>query len=274
MVIHFRKVLYIQMYFWYKWRMTHNNETLKVISSSFFQSIGDPFALLDLFEFLPQIFLYIKDSEGRFVRLNQAMYQKLGLSSAEEAVGKNDFDFFPPAIAAQYVEEDRKVKESREPLIDQVWLVPNADGFPAWYFSSKMPVFDSENEVIGLAGFLRPYEFIGPAPAGYERLVPVVEYIAEHFQEVIELADLAEIAGISKSQFQREFSRLFGRSPSTYILEVRTSIARKLLENSEMSVLEISGHCGFYDQSHFSRQFKRCTGLRPMEYRKRYGTKD
>ena len=89
-------------------------------------------------------------------------------------------------------------------------------------------------------------------------------------EEVIELADLAEIVGLSKSQFQREFNRLFGRSVLTYILEVRTSIARRMLESSQMKLLEIANQCGFYDQSHFSRQFKRSTGLRPMEYRKRY----
>ncbi|MEZ5950821.1 MAG: helix-turn-helix domain-containing protein [Planctomycetaceae bacterium] len=52
--------------------------------------------------------------------------------------------------------------------------------------------------------------------------------------------------------------------------EIRIGVARRLLETSDYSLAKIAADCGFYDQSHFSRQFKESTGLAPLAYRKRY----
>lgn len=67
----------------------------------------------------------------------------------------------------------------------------------------------------------------------------------------------------------REFRRLFGISPSDYILRTRLLGARRMLERSTATVGEVAPTCGFYDQIHFTKAFKAHTGLPPRPYRRR-----
>lgn len=236
----------------------------------FFRSIESPLSLMELFEFLPQAYVYVKDLEGRYLKANRVVCRVVGVSDASEIVSKNDYDFFPPAIAAQYIEEDRRVISSGKPLTDQVWLVPDTNGVPQVYLCNKIPLFDRHHEVIGIAGVKRPYEQTANATTGHGRLLKVVQFVTSNYGKEIVVADLAEQARLSPSQLHREFSKLFSITPNRYIREVRVGVGRHLLESSEMSIAQIARHCGFYDQSHFSRQFKASTGLSPLDYQKRY----
>ena len=236
----------------------------------FFRSIDESLSLLELFEFLPQVYMYVKDRDGRYLKANRVVCRVVGVDSEVEIIGKEDFDFFPPAIATQYIEEDRRVIAARKPLTDQVWLVPDTNGVPQVYLCNKIPLFDRRKEVIGIAGVKRPYEQTATATSGHGRLLKVVQFVTAHYGDDIVVADLAEQANLSVSQLHREFSRLFNITPNRYLREVRVGVGRHLLESSEMSMAQIARRCGFYDQSHFSRQFKASTGLSPLDYQKRY----
>ncbi len=250
--------------------MVQNNTSRSNLTSDFFTSLAQPHVLLDLFEYLPQVYMYVKDRDGRYVRVNRVVCEVMGAIDASEVIGRNDFDFFPPAVATQYVAEDRRVIESGKPLTDQVWLVPGTSGLPRWYLCNKIPLFDRSGTVAGIAGVKRPYEHSGNAPAGYARLLKVVEFVTSHFSEPIEISDLARHVNLSPSQLQRDFSRLFGITPTRYIREVRIGVARHLLETGSESMAQVATACGFYDQSHFTRQFKESTGLPPLDYRRRF----
>ena len=104
-------------------------------------------------------------------------------------------------------------------------------------------------------------------------MMNAVEFVTENYGESIEVADIATQLGLSISQLQREFSRLFGITPNQYIREVRVGVARHMLETSDESIASIAADCGFYDQSHLSRQFKATTGLTPKAYREQYQPK-
>lgn len=237
---------------------------------AFFSNLVRPRTLLDLFDHLPGIYMYIKDSESRFVRANRVVCDVIGVTDPDEVIGKTDFDFFPPAIASQYVAEDQRVISTGQQLSDQVWLVPGRGGVPRWYLCSKIPLLNRNHEIAGIAGIKRPYELSHEGSAGYTRLMAVVAFVTENYGETIEVADMAEHVHLSVSQLQREFARQFGISPNRYLREVRIGVARHLLQSSDTSVSQIAIHCGFYDQSHFNRHFKASTGLTPLKYRKRY----
>ena len=86
------------------------------------------------------------------------------VKSQAEIIGKTDFDFHPPMLASQHVEEDNRVMSTGSPLIDQIRLVTGADRMPRWYLSSKIPLRGRDRKVAGLAGVLRPYDGAGPSP--------------------------------------------------------------------------------------------------------------
>lgn len=235
-----------------------------------FDSLENPLDFLELFEFLPQVYMYVKAADGRYLRVNHVVCRVVGVSSSEDVIGKTDFDFFPPAIATQYVDEDRRVIKSAQPLRNQVWLVPDSNGVPQIYACNKIPLLDRHGAVVALAGIKRPYEHTDLVTAGHGRLLNVVRFVTSNYGDEIVVGDLADQANLSTSQLHREFSRLFGITPSRYIREVRVGVARHLLESSQMQISQIAVDAGFYDQSHFSRQFKSSTGLTPRAYRKKF----
>ena len=232
----------------------------------FFRSLGEPLDLLQLFDFLPQVYMYVKERDGRYLKANRVVCRVVGVDSEEKIIGKTDFDFFPPAIATQYVEEDQRVITSELPLTDQMWLVPDTNGVPQVYLCNKIPLFDRSKTVVGIAGVKRPYDQTATAGGGHGRLLKVVQFVTSHYGDDISVADMAEQACLSSSQLHREFSRLFDITPNRYLREVRVGVARHQLEIGEMSMAQIAHQCGFYDQSHFSRQFKSSTGLTPKQY--------
>ena len=240
------------------------------ITAGFFGRVAEPGVFATLFDVLPDVFLFIKDRRHRFVKVNRSECSLHGCTTEAEIVGKTDFDFHPPALAAQYVEEDRAVMETGQPQTNKVWLVQSADGTPRWYISSKFPVKGKGGAVIGVAGVMRPYESAGNAPGDYQRLTRACEYVLAHYGEAIAVEDIAKRAHLSASQLQREFRRLFGMSLGDYLLRVRLIMARRKLEASGDAVGRIALDCGFYDQSHFTRAFRGATGLSPLAYRRRF----
>lgn len=240
------------------------------LQNEFFQRAARPEVFAELFDVLPHIYLFIKDRRHRYRKVNRSLAALHGCASEEPMLGKTDFDFNPPTLAAQYVDEDRRVMDTRTPLIDQVWLVQSADGMPRWYLSSKFPVLGARGAVIGIAGVMRLYDHAGSAPGEYHRLTPACEFVLANYAHPIAIADLARRAHLSASQLQREFRRLFRMNPGDYILRVRLLMARRQLEETSTPVGQIALDCGFYDQSHFTRAFRASTGLSPRLYRGRF----
>ena len=96
-----------------------------------------------------------------------------------------------------------------------------------------------------------------------------ISYIQEHFNEEINVGKLYTLANMSKRSFMRYFMKTTGYSPIQYLLKVRILKACQLLRETDKSLADISGSCGFEDSSYFSRIFKKSTGLPPKVFRKR-----
>lgn len=82
---------------------------------------------------------------------------------------------------------------------------------------------------------------------------------------------VAEIAGeinLSPSRFHASYKAVFGISPMRDLIETRVQNAKNLLLVGELSVREIAERLGYNSPNHFIRQFKNCTGLSPLRYRK------
>ncbi len=236
--------------------------------NDFFVSLASPHQLLDLFDDLPGVSLFIKDSAGKYMHVNDEMAEMLGVQEPQQIVGKTDFDIFPPAVAARYVDQDQCIIGAGEPLINQRGFMPGGDGLPRWFVFSKYPLFNRQGEVAGVAGVKHTCEMLGGSGSSrYGRLTNVVEFVTQHYSEPIQVADLAKQIDLSVSQLQREFIRVLGISPVRYVQEVRIGVARHKLRTTDVDMATIAADCGFYDQSHFSRQFKSSIGLTPMQYR-------
>ena len=81
----------------------------------------------------------------------------------------------------------------------------------------------------------------------------------------LSLATLAAEAGMSRWHFIRAFAGRFGLTPHAYVIERRVDLARRLLDDGGRPA-EVAVRCGFADQSHLIRHFKRVVGVTPGEY--------
>ena len=98
-------------------------------------------------------------------------------------------------------------------------------------------------------------------------LYHILEYIDAHSSEPIEVRDLAAMCHMSYSNFARVFRENYGRSCKEYIKYIRLNKAQELLINSDYDLDYIALETGFYDCSHFIRQYKQWRGITPKQER-------
>lgn len=93
----------------------------------------------------------------------------------------------------------------------------------------------------------------------------VADCIRDRFADRLTLADLSEVAGLSRFHLLRQFKAATGLTPWQFQTQLRVDVARKLLRTGERAG-PVASTCGFVDQSHFTRVFRQMTGMTPGVY--------
>jgi transcriptional regulator GlxA family with amidase domain len=97
------------------------------------------------------------------------------------------------------------------------------------------------------------------------------EFMEGHLDGRVTTDDVARHVAVSPRTLSRRFHSATGRTPNEFLTEARLSAARRLLETTQMTVIEIRQAVGYHDAAAFGRAFKRAVGLSPTDYRRRYG---
>lgn len=95
-----------------------------------------------------------------------------------------------------------------------------------------------------------------------------VEFIEENLGSKIKARELADLLSFSKSHFSRAFKRTFGVPLMNYVFKRRVERAKLMLTGSRDQLIEIALSCGFADQSHLNRVFRRAVGMTPGLWRR------
>lgn len=98
-------------------------------------------------------------------------------------------------------------------------------------------------------------------------LQQILDYIDSFLDRDLSLEALASIVGISKYHFIHLFKQSMGMTPHQYVIQQRIERSQMLLRDRTLTISEISLACGFTNQSHFTRLFRKHTGLTPKTYR-------
>lgn len=102
------------------------------------------------------------------------------------------------------------------------------------------------------------------------QMARVVSYIQQNYRETIGVEDLARLAHLSASQFQRRFKQVYNVTPMQFVTNVRMHAACELLKNPNYDVTRVAMATGFSTAAFFSAQFRRHRGESPSNYRKRH----
>lgn len=220
-----------------------------------------------LFDHLPGVCFYCKDTRGRFMLVSRSFLQHHQLRHEREILGLTDFDVAPHHMASGYVRDDARLLSGKTRCIERVELWFDKQGTPDWFFVSKLPLKDEKGRICGTAGVVR-------RAAEHERQLPIiqsvaraVEIIRRDFAGPIVLSKVARDCGLSMRHFQRRFQHAFGFSPQEFLMKTRVIAAIKLLEETRLSASEIAIRCGFVDGSSFAEQFRQRVGQSPTAYR-------
>jgi AraC-like DNA-binding protein len=98
------------------------------------------------------------------------------------------------------------------------------------------------------------------------RLARAIDHILDDPGAVHTVESLADVAGMSRSAFSKHFHGSFSNSPMALVNHVRLERAAKMLNAGQASIEQIANRVGFSSRSHFSRAFKKHTGISPASY--------
>ena len=107
-------------------------------------------------------------------------------------------------------------------------------------------------------------------PVGYsmpETLREAIILMERNLEEPLALKEIAHYAGISQRQLARLFNRYTKSTPIKYYINIRLEQARKLVTQTELSLIEIAGICGFKHAEQLSRSYKTRFGMPPSKHR-------
>ncbi len=110
--------------------------------------------LRSLMDYSPN-YIYFKDLDSRFIKINAALAEKFELSDPDQAIGKTDFDFFAEDHAKVAFEDEKRLIETGDTISDkeerEIW----PDGREAWVSTTKLPLLDKDGNVAGTLGISR-----------------------------------------------------------------------------------------------------------------------
>ncbi len=98
--------------------------------------------------------IYFKDKKSRFLEVSKAKLDELDLSR-NELVGKSDFDFFPEEDAKQMFEDEKRIMEKGELVIDKEEEIELPEGKTIWVSATKVPFYDKKGKIAGTLGISR-----------------------------------------------------------------------------------------------------------------------
>lgn len=123
--------------------------------------------------------IYFKDAASRYVRVNRAHAQLLGLIEPRDAIGKTDFDLFPRQDAQRFYDEEQQILRSGEPVVGREWGVPAHTGDVVWVSEHKIPIKDDRGRVVGLVGLARDVSERRQFEAALERQLLQLQTVAD-----------------------------------------------------------------------------------------------
>ncbi|WP_437185309.1 helix-turn-helix domain-containing protein [Planctomicrobium sp. SH668] len=230
--------------------------------------LDTPFTGEPLFDCLSDIVYFIKDAKCRYVVVNKTLVERCGFSSKAQLIGKTAGETQRAPLGPGFEDQDRAVLQTGVPLIAKLELhiYPSRD--VGWCLTHKLPLRNADGDIVGIVGMSQDLRMVDANHNEYKHVAVAVAYAESNLSPPPTIAKLAEIAEMSPYQLDRRMRNVFGLTTGQWLLKLRIDLAQRLLRTTEESIAQISLLAGYSDQSAFTRQFRRATGLSPSDYRK------
>jgi len=225
--------------------------------------------VMSLFEVFEDVNYFIKNRDGETIFVTRAWALRHGFENPEEMYFKTDLDLTPGSLASGYLADDAIVYATGQPLLGKVELCLDEVGLPDWYITHKFPLRNRKKEVIGLIGVSIACQGKAPKDSPSARISRATDLLREELSEFPGLGRLAKVCNMSVRHLQRCFEESLQISPHQYWTKCRIRKACDELRSGQHSLSEVAQELGFCDQSSFTAQFRKHTGMTPNAFRLR-----
>ncbi|MBL7106910.1 MAG: PAS domain S-box protein [Phycisphaerae bacterium] len=100
-------------------------------------------------------YIFVKDIDKKFIIANKSTAKLMGAENPDQLLGKTDADFYPQEKALEYSGDEEKVLAEQKSLINKEESARGPDGNIRWYLTTKTPLYDRKDKLIGLVGIGR-----------------------------------------------------------------------------------------------------------------------
>jgi len=101
-------------------------------------------------------------------------------------------------------------------------------------------------------------------------IVDVVDFLQHHWSEKLNISELADKFHVGTTKLKKDFKYITTETIHGYQLRMQLQAARTLLNSTDLPLVQIAMECGFTDESHLIRSFRKNLGMTPGEYRSRF----
>ena len=190
----------------------------------------------------------MKDLESKFPNLNLVRFFKehYGVYDLTPEQQKNFMDFYH-TLKREFEQQGRNFKSIIEMEVLQYFIHFMRESHV------QTPVTDSS---------------IDQKSSKYRTVYTIADYISEHYEESITLDSLASQFFLSRYYLSRSFKEVTGHGVNEYVNLLRIQQAKRLLEETSLSISEIAAKTGYESLTYFEKLFKKYMTLSPLKYRK------
>lgn len=160
--------------------------------------------LRTLIDTLPD-YIFVKDTQGRFLMTNEANRRLLGAESVAEIIGKTIHAYCPAKLAESYSADDQKVIKTGQPVLNREEPYTLPGGGDGWFLTTKMPLLDSSGKVVGIVGV--SHDITLRRRAEQEKLA-----LDQKLQETQKLESLGVLAGGIAHDFNNLLTGILGNA--------------------------------------------------------------
>ena len=215
---------------------------------------------------LPGFLGFLKNRAGEHLYASGLWTTRHGFREAWEMLFKTDQDLTPGAMADAYLADDALLYRTGQPVLDKIEICLDAVGLSDWHVTSKYPVRNRKGEIIGILGISRVCMGQAPVASLNVKIGPATKMLQEDLLVYPSAQTLADACGLSVRQLQRRFTEALGLSPRDYWMKCRIRAACESIRRGDEKLGSLSERLGFCDQSSFTAQFRRHTGVTPTAF--------
>jgi len=223
-----------------------------------------------LFDRIPDVVFFVKDREGRYVVVNRTLVARCGRLAKDDLLGRTAREVFPTPLGDRFLGQDLGVLASGVPIVQNLELHLYPTRLEGWCLTDKLPLRSSDGAIMGIAGVSRDLQSPGAEVDHFADVAAVLDHVRFRFGSELRVEELAKLACLSVYQLNRRLRAIFGITTSQFITKTRIDAASEMLRSGTRPIAEVAAACGYFDQSAFSRVFRRTVGLTPRQYRARH----